>query len=209
MGSFQTQLSKRAVTGTELSARKIVEFDGNNAPGNQFDNAWTVKVEGEVRQPLLQGSGLEFNRIAGPTRIPGNYAGVVLGRLDTDVALTDFEIAVRDFVSNIENAYWDLYFAYRDLDAQIAARDAALETWRRVRALYDAGRRGGEAEKEAQAREQFYRFQEEVQNSLGGRLFDGTRTNNGSMGGTFRGTGGVLVTEAPVATTAESAGQRR
>lgn len=195
VGSFQTQLSKRAVTGTELSARKIIEFDGNNAPGNQFDNAWTVKVEGEVRHPLMQGSGLEFNRIAGPTRTPGIYNGVVLARINTDVALAEFEVAVRDYVSNLENAYWDLYFAYRDLDAQIAARDASLDTWRRVRALYEAGRRGGEAEKEAQAREQFYRFEEAVQNSLGGRLVDGTRTNNGSMGGTFRGTGGVLVAE--------------
>ncbi len=194
-GVFQTQLSKRAVTGTEMSARHIVEFDGNNAPANQFDDAWTVKVEGEVRQPLLQGSGMEYNRIAGPTQTPGVYAGVVLARINTDVELAQFEVAVRDYVSNVENAYWDLYYAYRDLDAKIAARDAALDTWRRVRALYDAGRRGGEAEKEAQAREQYYRFQEEVQNSLGGRLFDGTRTGNGSMGGTFRGTGGVLVAE--------------
>ncbi|QDU54368.1 TolC family protein [Aeoliella mucimassa] len=195
VGAFQTQLSKLAVTGTELSARKIVEFDGNNAPGNLFDDAWTVKVEGEVRHPLLQGSGTQFNRIAGPTKTPGNYTGVVIARIRTDVELADFEVAVRDYVSNVENAYWDLYFAYRDLDAQVAARDASLETWRRVRALYESGRRGGEAEKEAQAREQFYRFQEEVQNSLAGRLFDGTRTNNGSMGGTFRGTGGVLVAE--------------
>lgn len=195
VGSFQTQLSKRAVTGTELSARHIVDFDSNNAPGNQFDSAWTVKVEGEVRHPLLQGSGLEFNRIAGPTRTPGQYNGVVLARINTDIELADFEIAVRNYVSNIENAYWDLYFAYRDLDAQIAARDSALDTWRKVRALYDAERRGGEAEKEAQAREQYFRFQEDVQNALGGRLVDGTRTNNGSMGGTFRGTGGVLVAE--------------
>jgi outer membrane protein TolC len=195
VGALQSQISKRSVTGTELAARKIVEFDGNNAPGNLFDSAWTIKVEGEVRQPLMQGAGLQYNRIAGPTRTPGVYHGVVLARLDTDVELAAFEVAVRDYVSNIENAYWDLYYAYRDLDAQIAARDAALDTWRRIRALYDAGRRGGEAEKEAQAREQFYRFQEEVQNSLGGRLFDGTRTGNGSLGGTFRGTGGVLVAE--------------
>ncbi|MCA9259344.1 MAG: TolC family protein, partial [Planctomycetales bacterium] len=91
--------------------------------------------------------------------------------------------------------YWDLYFAYRDLDAKMAARDASLETWRKVHALYKAGRRGGEAEKEAQAREQFYRFQEEVQNALTGRLIDGTRTSNGSSGGTFRGAGGVHVAE--------------
>src|SRR5690606_39038557 len=102
---------------------------------------------------------------------------------------------LRDLVSNVENTYWDLYYAYRDLDAKIAARDAALETWRRVHALFEANRRGGEAEKEAQAREQYFQFQEEVENALTGRLLDGTRTNNGSRGGTFRGTGGVHVVE--------------
>jgi outer membrane protein TolC len=194
-GTFQSQLAKRSVVGSELALRHIVEFDGNNAPGNAFPNAYTTKVEGEIRQPLLQGYGMQYNRIAGPTQIPGVYNGVLLARLNTDVQLTDFEMSVRDFVSNLENAYWDLYFAYRDLDAKIAARDSALDTWRRVRALFDAGRRGGEAEKEAQAREQYFRFKEEVENALSGRLFDGTRTGNGTLAGTFRGEGGVLVAE--------------
>jgi hypothetical protein len=88
-----------------------------------------------------------------------------------------------------------LYFAYRDLDAKVAARNASLETWQRVRVLYEQGRRGGEAEKEAQAREQYFRFQEEAQNSLHGKLIDGTRTYNGSTGGTFRATGGVYVAD--------------
>ena len=191
----QTQLAKRAVAGTELSLRHIVEFDSNNAPGNLFDSAWTTKLEGEVRQPLLRGAGMRYNRIAGPTDTPGVYNGVLIARVNTDVQLAEFEVSVRDYVSNLENAYWDLYFAYRDLDARIAARDAALDTWRRVHALYESGRRGGEAEKEAQAREQYFRFKEEVQNALSGRPTDGTRTNNGSPGGTFRGQGGVYVAE--------------
>ena len=192
---IQSQLSKRAVTGSEFSFRHNIEYDANNAPSNLFPSAWNVNLETEFRHPLLQGSGLQFNRIAGPTRIPGIYNGVLIARINTDVELADFEIAVRNLVSNIENAYWDLYFSYRDLDAKVAARDSSLDTWRRIHALYEAGRRGGEAEKEAQAREQFYRFQEEVQNALGGRLIDGTRTGNGSSGGTFRGGGGVLVAE--------------
>jgi hypothetical protein len=56
-------------------------------------------------------------------------------------------------------------------------------------------RRGGEAGKEAQAREQYFRFQIEAQNALTGKLVEGTRTRNGSTGGTFRGTGGVYVNE--------------
>lgn len=205
----QMQISKRSVTGTELAARQIIEYDssrdfadpltnpnfGGALPGNQFPSAYTVKVEGEVRHPLMQGGGMQFNRIAGPTRTPGIYNGVLIARLKTDVELTELEIAVRDLVSNLENTYWDLYYAYRDLDAKVAARDAALDTWRRVQALYETGRRGGEAEKEAQAREQYFRFQEQVENALSGRLVDGTRNGNGFSAGTFRASGGVYVTE--------------
>ena len=192
---LQSQLSKRAVTGTQFSLRHIVDYDHNNAPSNQFPSAWNANLEAEFRHPLLQGNSMLYNRIAGPGNVPGLYNGVLIARVNTDVELTEFEISVRDLVSNLENAYWDLYFAYRDLDAKIAARDAALDTWRRIRALYESGRRGGEAEKEAQAREQYFRFQEEVQNALSGLLIDGTRTDNGSPGGTFRGNGGVQVAE--------------
>ena len=52
--------------------------------------------------------------------------------------------------------------------------------------VYIAGRRGGEAEREAEAREQYFRFEEDVQNALAGRLIEGTQTNNGSSGGSFR-----------------------
>ena len=88
-----------------------------------------------------------------------------------------------------------MYFAYRDLDAKVAARNSALDTWRRIHAQFEKGRRGGEASKEAQAREQYYRFQEDAQNALNGKLMDGTRNVNGSSGGTFRGNGGVYVAE--------------
>lgn len=192
---FQSAITKQAATGTQFTARHNVDYDANNAPGNLFASAWNTNIETEFRHPLLQGGGIDFNRIAGPTRTPGVYNGVLIARVNTDVRLTDFELAVRDLVSNVENAYWDLYFAYRDLDAKIAARDASLETWRKIQALYSSGRRGGEAEKEAQAREQYFLFEEEVQNALAGRLIDGTRTGNGSGGGTFRGQGGVQVAE--------------
>ena len=131
----------------------------------------------------------------GRSRTPGVYNGVLVARINTDVALTDFEIAVRDLMSNLENAYWDLYYGYRDLDAKVKARDEALKTWRSIYALYETGRTGGEADNEAQAREQYFRFQEDVQTALSGEILDGTRIGNGSGGGTFRPTGGVLVAE--------------
>ncbi len=190
-----TSLSKTGVTGTQFTLRNETRYDSNNAPGNRFKTVAETWVDAEIRHPLLQGSGTEFNRIAGPNGSPGAMNGVVLARLNTDISQTDFEMAVRDFVSNVENAYWDLYYAYRELDSRIVARDASLETWNSVNALYQAGRAGGEAEKEAQAREQYFRFQQQVQEALSGRLIDGTQTNNGSGGGSFRGTGGVMTAE--------------
>jgi len=191
----QAQIAKRAATGSQFALRHYVDYDSNNADANLFPSVYNTRVEAEMRHPLMQGGGTTFNRIAGPSNIPGLYNGVLIARVNSDVELADFELAARDLVSNVENAYWDLYFAYRDLDAKIAARDASLDTWRRIHALFKAGRRGGEAEKEAQAREQFYRFQEEVQNALSGRLVGGTSVNNGSSGGTFRASGGVHVAE--------------
>ena len=43
-----------------------------------FPSAWNTNVEVEARQPLLQGSGVEFNRIAGPSTTPGVYNGVLV-----------------------------------------------------------------------------------------------------------------------------------
>jgi outer membrane protein TolC len=195
LGIFQSALTKRAVTGSQFTIRHNVDYDANNAEGNVFDSAWNANVEMEFRHPFLQGSGVQFNRIAGPNNLPGFYDGVLIARLNADVALNDFEVAVRDLVSNVENAYWDLYFGYRVLDARVAARDASLTTWRKIYALFEVDRGGGEAEKEAQAREQFFRFQQDVQNAMSGEPYEQTRNWNGLPSGAFRTTGGVLLAE--------------
>ncbi len=188
--SYQAQISKTTGTGGNVALRKIVDYDLNNSPGNADPNLpWTVQLEGEFRQPLLQGAGVDFNQIAGPHAIPGVMNGVLIARLNTDVSLADFEIGVRNLVNDTENAYWELYYAYRELDAKVGARDRALETWQHINALFETGRRGGEADKEARAREQFFRFEEEVQNSLAGRVQDRVRT------ATFRGAGGIHAAE--------------
>ena len=127
-----------------------------------------MNLQAEWKQPLLQGAGVQFNRIAGPGATPGNYNGVMLARINTDIALADFEAAVRNLVNDVENAYWELYFSYRALDSAKAGRDSALATWRKIYTLYRIGGKGGEAEKEAQARENYYNFRVSVESLLGG-----------------------------------------
>jgi len=194
-GTLQTELRKHSAGGTQFALRNSFVFDRNNAAGNALPQAYDSIFETEVRQPLLQGAGVAFNRIAGPNAVPGVINGVMVARLNTDISVLEFEMALRDLVSNVENVYWDLYFAYRDLDAKIAARDFSLDVWRRMEQQVRSGQAGGDPAREAQFREQYFRFQQDVQNSLTGRLLDGTTTYNGSSGGTFRGFGGVYVSE--------------
>jgi outer membrane protein TolC len=184
--SYRMAISKRSATGADFTIRKIIDYDQNNSPGNDDPNRpWTIQVEGEFRQPLMQGAGVDFNRIAGPGGAPGSMNGVLIARINMDISLSDFESSVRNMVNDVENAYWELHFAYRDLDAKIAARNRALATWRKINSWFVTKRRGGELEKEAQAREQYFRLEEDVQNALTGRATDRFRTN------TFRGAGGV------------------
>ena len=203
---YQSEIRKRTATGTQLALRHTTDYDFNNQSGNRFgvpSASWTSFVDAEVRQPLLQGAGVAFNRIAGPTSRAGGVVGingvngVLLARMRTDISLAEFEASTRDLVSNVENAYWDLYFAYYDLDAKKKARDASLALWENTAAKAKSGKLGSSISgaQETQVREQYWRFQAEVVDALDGRVVDGTRTNSGSSGGTFRSSGGVRLAE--------------
>jgi len=166
LGNFTAQIQKTAATGGTWTVRHNANYVWDNSSSKAYPSDWNVNMEAEMRQPLLQGAGVQFNRIAGPGAIPGFYNGVMIARINTDIALADFEAGVRDLVGDVEIAYWELYYAYRQLDAVIAGRDSALVTWRRIYTLYKEGARGGEAEKEAQAREQYFQFRSAVEESL-------------------------------------------
>ena len=190
---YDIALRKRSATGTEYILRQTWDYDSNNANGNIFPSAWNTAVEAELRHPLMQGSGLEFNRIAGPNATLGNLNGVVIARINTDISLADLEVGLRNYLSNVENAYWDLYFAYRDLDAKKRARAESLNLWQQLKAK--EGLPGAEADKVEQAREQYFRFEADVENALSGHLVRGTQADNDTTGGTFRANGGVYVAE--------------
>ena len=96
----------------------------------------------------------------------GNDERVQIARLNTDISQVDFEAAVRNLVSDVESAYWELYFAHRNLDAVETCRDLALETWRKVHARQNEGSKDGTAAEEAQAREQYFRFRSTGEQAL-------------------------------------------
>jgi len=167
LAQFQTSLSKTTALGAVLSVSNSTSYDLERDNGTrQFPSDWQTSFQMEIRQPLLQGYGVDFNRIAGPGAIPGFNQGVLIARVNTDIALATFEAGVRNLVSDVEIAYWELYFAYRNLDTAVQGRDSALQTWQKVYALYTVGAKGGEAAFEAQAREQYFLFRSTAEQAL-------------------------------------------
>jgi outer membrane protein TolC len=174
--TFNTQLTKVTAQGGQFSVRNNIVYDLNNNPTRQVPKDWNVNYEFSFNQPLLQGAGAEFNRIAGPsnpfTQIPGGapqspgFDGVVLARVNVDISLADFESGVRDLVNDTEQAYWELSFAWRNLETANTALNSARQTWQKIHVLYLQGARGGEAKEEAQSREQFFQFKSQAQTLL-------------------------------------------
>jgi outer membrane protein TolC len=175
--TFNTQLSKITATGGQFTVRNNIVYDLNNNPTRQVPKDWNVNYEVSFNQPLLAGAGVEYNRIAGPFSpflqvVAGGaptslqFDGVVLARINVDISLADFEGAVRNLVNDTEQAYWELSFAWRNLETANTALNSARQTWEKIYALFRTGSRGGEANAEAQAREQFYQFKSQAQTLL-------------------------------------------
>lgn len=166
--TFSYELAKRTATGARFAARHSILYDTNNSPARAFPSDFTGWFEAEYRQPLLRGAGVDFNRIAGPNSGIGVYNGVLIARINTDISLADFEAGVISFINDVETAYWELFFAYHSLEAQVAGRNSSLLTWQRIKELQKVGARGGDAAAEAQARSQYYNFDVQVKDSLTG-----------------------------------------
>lgn len=156
---FQAEIAKQNATGGQVAFRNNTIYTEPTpimgAFGRPTLSDWLTNFEAEVRQPLLRGRGTQVNRIP-----------VVLARIRTDVSLADFECAVRDHVRDLENTYWETYFAYRALEAAKARRDSVHHIWRATKNLQLVERRGGETQKEALARQEYYQAKASVEAAL-------------------------------------------
>ena len=179
LGTFTTGITKIAAEGTQWAIRNNTTYEGNNIPSGSRPNASvherlgtrTSKRRSRIR--CCKAAGAQYNRIAGPLTFEQYAAGirnpvdgVMIARIRTDQTLNDFEGGVRNLMHDLEDAYWELYFAYRDLEARKMGRDSALETWKKTAALYRTGSKGGSADREAEARSQYFLFRSQVEQAL-------------------------------------------
>ena len=139
--AFNTSLSKSFANGGQATVSHTVNY--LNQQGSP-PSTYAGNVQVGYRHPLLAGSGTEFTRIAGPiTRsfggITGVSQGVVIARINNDLVLCDYENALRNLTKDIEDAYWDLYLAYRTFDTATQTYEYSLDTWRKVRSRNEGG----------------------------------------------------------------------
>lgn len=160
-GQFDIGISKYAPTGTQFYLNHVDQYNVGGA--SRTPVTWSNYIEGGFRHRLLQGGGIEFNRIAGPTGTPGMYSGVAIARINTDMALSDFEMATRNLVADVERVYWNLYYAYRRLDSVRSGRDAAQRTWQSTKTHADVGSARGRAYQLAQAEQNYFTFKQQTE----------------------------------------------
>lgn len=132
--NFSATLNKTFANGALAQLQHNVDYLGTTAPGVMFPSAYSGNLIASYRHPLWAGSGVEFTRIAGPIGqsfggITGVAQGVVIARINQDLTIAQFEGSLHDLLLDVENAYWDLYLAYRNFNTACEARDAAQGTW--------------------------------------------------------------------------------
>lgn len=170
-GVYQSGIQKRTATGATYALRSNVTYSrvpvggGGGAPPSDI-SFFAGALEAEWRQPLMQGSGTTYNLIAGPNSGVGQYNGVFIARINTDISLADFESGVIQLVNDVETAYWELYYSYRNLEAQLYGRESALKAWQQAEARLAVGVDARDSE--AQARAFFYQFASQVNDTLAG-----------------------------------------
>jgi len=167
---FNSSLGKTLANGGTVTLNHNWNYLGTNSPALMFPSSYNGIAQIQYVQPLWAGAGVEYNRIAAPSRsglgaITGVSQGVAIARINTDISLADFENAVITMVKDVEDLYWELYLAYRQFDADNANRESTLRTWQEVKAKMDVGATGGNASNEAQAREGYFDARANVENS--------------------------------------------
>lgn len=108
--------AQRVVTGATVTVGSNLLRNETNSRNALLNPAFNSDVSLSVRQPLLRGFGLEYNR-----------ASIKRARLGVERAGHDFRGAVLDVIRNVETAYYELAFARQQLELRQFSLSVAEE----------------------------------------------------------------------------------
>ena len=89
-----------------------------------------VSVAIELTQPLLRGVGQDYN-----------LAGVRLAANNKEISVHELKRTIANLVYQLEVAYWQLSFSWKNFEAKTKSREGALQNFENVKAARDEKRR--------------------------------------------------------------------
>ena len=136
--SFQTDMSVSEYfpTGTEVFLSGGFSRSRPSSSDWGYSGSWSVGVN----QALLEGAGLEVNRVA-----------LHKAEISNAISRHEFRGFVMDLVQQVENAYWDLVLANETLEIRLFAVHLAEEQLGLNRDMIEVGKLSADAEISAEA----------------------------------------------------------
>ena len=77
LNNFTVGITKNTANGSTFEIRNNTIYDQNNNGSRQQASDWVTNLEAAFVQPLLQGAGTQYNRIAGPQTFQQYSAGLI------------------------------------------------------------------------------------------------------------------------------------
>lgn len=175
---FDLSLSKNLLTGGVLQFGQTVDYSGSNIINQLFPSSYTGDLNFSVTQPLLAGAGQRFTEIAGPVSLisPGDVTpnqGIVIARINGEVAQQEFAEDVDNLIKNVVDAYWDLSLAEETLAVEEEAVERLEEIWIRKKTDLETGR--ANTSEEAEAASSYHNAAARVGEQKSNRQFAETR----------------------------------
>ncbi len=158
-GQARTELDQQLLTGGIVSLFHNWNYSDSNAFAQRFDSSYAGQLGVQFMQPLWSGFGKDVTAIAGPSAQQArgfSYVnqGVVIARINNRIAEIDFEENLLNLLREVGDAYWDLFLAYREFQAEESTEAVAKQLWSDVHGKLQA-QLIGESE-EAQAEVTFH-----------------------------------------------------
>jgi len=126
--SIQGGFRKLLPTGMAASVYASQQRSKNNLPSQYqtLNPAYNSSFVAELRQPLLRGFGLDVNR-----------APISIAKIQHGISMEDFLEKVRDTVLAVEQTYWGLMRARREVAIQAEAVAQNWVTWQNMQDRLD------------------------------------------------------------------------
>jgi len=153
-------LAKVLPSGTTVGVGGVAGYDEELAGGGY------AAIGGEVRHPLMRGSGRTIQQLTGPFQRPGVYGGILIARSKQHEAGLALEQAVDQLIMDVATTYWELHYAYLNIQTKQTALDNAAKIWQREQRRVAAAT--SPADRAAQAHQQHCVAKAELANAIGG-----------------------------------------